>query len=827
MHPNTKNKISLSRNGKLIPIFTIFYIMCIFITQAQPQKRGSLSGKVSYSNGEPVEMATVIIMGTSLHTYTDHKGFFRIENVPLGKVYEIGVSTLGSEPQKSKVDMTKKSAEISVRLSSDGNISLSEVTVTGKNSGTMTRDKGYAMGVIGTKEALFQNLQTTELLDRSAGIKIRQSAGLGSDISFNLNGLTGNSVRIFIDGIPIRNYGRSFSLSSIPPSMIDRIEVYKGVLPAELSEDALGGGINVVLKRDMQNSITTSYSYGSFNTHQWDLNANYRDRKSGFTANLSSFYNSTDNNYKVWGDNVYVVDNTTGRKTYITAKRFHDNYYSSGIKGGVGFTRKKWADELMLGFMFSETERDIQTGATMQVVYGNRKTEYNSGMASLQYKLNDIFTKGLDVSTFTTYSQTNRQVIDTIPLMYTWYGTVAKAYDGVSDMQFNRGGGEAGAATLAMNDEKNLANRTNLHYHFDKRKNHTIGVNYFLDAFTREVDDPMMTNEAREAMDKRNYNKQILGFTYEGHFIDKKLKTTLFYKRYNQKAELTEVNRRYNPGTNSYTVTTIKHDRNMDDNGYGITLSYAITPQIMLLASGERAVRLPGITELLGNTSQNIDPSFTLVPENSRNGNIGFNVGPFHYRKSELSAEVNFFVRDIHDMIQQGVPRNSEDFYQFENLGKVISKGVDFEFRYNHAKRLFFNTNFSYFDARFNLQYDANGIQYFYYKSRLRNAPYFTANANVEYIFRDIFQKKSRLAVNYNFGYTHEFFRDWENLGSANKATIPTQAVHDLAFTYTFPSQKLTLAANAKNVFDTQVFDNYALQKPGRAVYGKVTYTIF
>lgn len=141
-----------------------------------------------------------------------------------------------------------------------------------------------------------------------------------------------------------------------------------------------------MLKKDLQNSLTTSYSYGSFNTHQRDLNGSYRHRKSGFVANLSSFHNYTDNNYKVWGENVYVTDNTTGEFNYVKAKRFHDSYHSVGIRGNFGFTHKKWADELLLGFMFSETEKDIQTGATMQVVYGNRKTAYNGRMASLQYK---------------------------------------------------------------------------------------------------------------------------------------------------------------------------------------------------------------------------------------------------------------------------------------------------------------------------------------------------------------------------------------------------------------------------------------------------------
>src|SRR5690606_10069398 len=97
--------------------------------------------------------------------------------------------------------------------------------------------------------------------------------------------------KIFIDGIPISSYGPSFSLNSIPTSMIERIEVFKGVVPSQLSDDALGGAVNVILKSAMKNMLTTSYSYGSFNTHQFNLNGGYRNPKNGFTARASGFYN--------------------------------------------------------------------------------------------------------------------------------------------------------------------------------------------------------------------------------------------------------------------------------------------------------------------------------------------------------------------------------------------------------------------------------------------------------------------------------------------------------------------------------------------------------
>src|SRR5690606_38497704 len=124
------------------------------------------------------------------------------------------------------------------------------------------------VNVVETKEASLRNFQTNELLDRSVGVRVRQNGGLGSAVNYNLNGMSGNSVRIFIDGIPVSTYGASFSLNSIPPAMIERIEVYTGVIPAHRSDDALGGAINVVSKKAAREMLSASISYGSFNPLQ-------------------------------------------------------------------------------------------------------------------------------------------------------------------------------------------------------------------------------------------------------------------------------------------------------------------------------------------------------------------------------------------------------------------------------------------------------------------------------------------------------------------------------------------------------------------------------
>lgn len=807
-------------------LYLQFLSLFLFLGQvffAQNHHKGVLQGQVLYKDGTPATMATVLVKGTSLYASTDEQGFFKIQHLPIGKSYEIQIKPFGKEEVVLKIFFEKSHQQVTAKLNNNEDILLGEVVVSGKNKAQQTKEQGYAMSIVNTQKASFQNLQTTDLLNRSAGIKIRQTGGMGSDMNLNINGLTGNSVRVFIDGIPVRNFGRSFSIGSIPPSLIERIEVYKGVLPSELSEDALGGGINIVLKKEVTNSLSTSYSFGSFNSHLWDLNASYRNQTSGFVTNLASYHNYTDNNYKVWGDNVYVSDPETGKLKHITATRFHDSYFASGIRGNIGFVQKKWADELLFGFMFSKMEKDIQTGATMNRVYGSRQTQSNSRLASIQYKKNNLLIKGLNFNTFTTYSLTYRNIIDTDNRVFNWLGKVIKDYKG-EDLLNPPGQGEAGNATMAENTEQNLSNRTNFHYHFNE--NHKLALNYFYDRFTRKIDDPLLPTLVRNALDTRKYQKQIIAANYESMFFSQRLKTNIFYKIYNQKVALTEVRYARHP-TAGYSIHTQVHNRVIDHSGYGFTLSYRLFPKIVFIASAEKAYRLPGITELLGNTSEMVNANYSLLPEHSQNLNIGLNLGNFQHNKHTLSVETNFFIRDIRDLIIQNVPRETDNSFTYTNLGKILSKGIDFELQYDWGKKLFLTSNFSYNEARFNLEFDPFGVRYFYYKSRLRNQPYLTSNTNLEYVFDNLFQKKSRLTVNYNFGYTHQFYLNWENLGSANKITIPAQPLHDVALTYAFPNRKITLALNAKNLFDTQVFDNFALQKPGRAFYGKLTYSLF
>lgn len=134
---------------------------------------------------------------------------------------------------------------------------LENVQVQGTSKAKKLETSGFAVAIIETKEASLRNLTTNELLDRSVGVRVRQNGGIGSNVEYNLNGMSGSAIGIFLDGIEISTYGQSFNLNNIPPAMIERIEVYKGILPSHLTGDYVGGAINVVLKK----RCVSKYSY--------------------------------------------------------------------------------------------------------------------------------------------------------------------------------------------------------------------------------------------------------------------------------------------------------------------------------------------------------------------------------------------------------------------------------------------------------------------------------------------------------------------------------------------------------------------------------------
>jgi outer membrane receptor protein involved in Fe transport len=799
--------------------FTLLLFICsLLLVNVCYSQSGKVWGVLSFEDGSPVAFATVVLQPIKKHCLSDENGHYEITGVPYG-TYQADISSLEIQKSDLSISVNAPSTKQSFVLKKAKASMLNEVVVEGESIKREMETQGFAVNVIETKKASLQSLQTNELLDRTVGIRVRQNGGLGSAVNYNLNGMSGNSVRIFIDGTPISTYGSSFSLNSIPPALIERIEVYKGVVPAHLADDALGGAINVILKKGLANNLVASVSYGSFNTLQSNVNTMFRNSRTGFTVRASAFYNYSDNDYEVWGKFVRNIQ-PNGRYEYVRARRFNDAYRSAGGQLELGFTDVKWADQFFIGYNGSDDYKEIQHGNYMTIPYMGRFAESQSHVVNLNYRKRDFLIKGLEATFSGMYSNRSQVVNDTVRWNYNWFGERSIGLNGEPIL---RPAGAQQAAPTINHIGRNVSTyRAGLIYTI--RRNHRLVLNHMFYNIDRREQDEMRPQTERDFIGTRDLQKNVSSAAYEITALNARLKTSFFGKYYQQKMG------KMDPVLVEQNGQKVRHENHTTNQrattGYGMAVSYTLKPTIVLLSSAEKAIRMPAENEIFGSPGENIVENLGIRPEVSNNLNLGFRAGPFNRNVHRLSFSGSGFTRDTQDQIVQRINPRLNDAVQtnpFENLGKTKSIGFEAEMNYTLKNNLNVHLNMSKFNSVFNQRYDANGNEYSYYNKQLPNEPFFTINSTVQYTFRDLIAKHSLVNLHYGFGFVDRFYTTWLEIEDFR---TPRQFIQDIGVNYVFPNKKFVVSADAKNIFDRQAYDNFAVQKPGRAFYVKLNYTI-
>jgi vitamin B12 transporter len=107
----------------------------------------------------------------------------------------------------------------------------------------------------------YQGEQKTlpELLKDVPGVHVRYVSGKGGYTTVSVRGSTAAQVGVFADGVLVNLGGdAAVDLSTIPVKNIERIEVYRGYIPARFGGTYMGGVINIVTKKPQQSEISSS-----------------------------------------------------------------------------------------------------------------------------------------------------------------------------------------------------------------------------------------------------------------------------------------------------------------------------------------------------------------------------------------------------------------------------------------------------------------------------------------------------------------------------------------------------------------------------------------
>lgn len=765
---------------------------------AESNRNGVILGSLMTPGGESVDYACVFLKGTSYAVTTDISGSYAL-SAPEGN-YVIVCSSVGFVSKEVPVEI-KAGQRLTLDVSLSPSNELSEVVVTG-NALSHVRNSAFNATAVNTQELVNTTKTLSEALAKAPGMKIRESGGVGSDMAVTMDGFSGKHVKVFIDGVPQEGVGSSFSLNNIPVNFADRIEFYRGVVPVGFGADAIGGVINIVTPRRQRRwFVDASYSYGSFNTHKSYVNFG-QTLRNGFKYEINAFQNYSDNNY--WVDSP-VEDFATGainRKKPEHVRRFNDTYHNEAVIAKLGFVNKPWADRLLFGFNYSRMYKEIQTGVRQEIVYGQKHRHGYSLMPSLEYGKRNLFTKGLDVSLNANYNRNNTTNVDTASVKYNWRGETDR---------LNSPGEQSYQLSKAMNNNWSAAFTVN----YRLGENHVFTINDVFNAFNRSNEDLLTTPPSRDEFSKVT-SKNIAGVSYR-YMPNTKLNFSVFGKQYHQYVSGPMAT---SAAQDVYELTS----RSIDYFGYGAAGTWFMPLGFQFKASYEKAYRLPTIEEMFGDEDLEVG-DMSLRPETSHNVNLNLSYNAT-FGGNIVYVEAGFIYRDTRDYIQRNILALSggKSAATYVNYGKVDTKGVSISARYSFSKWLSLGGNFTQMNVRDNMP-TAQGstAPNLSYKERMPNLPYMFADSDLNFYWHGLGRKGNVLTVTYDNQYTHKFCYYTANIGSNNSDYIvPDQFAHNLTVSYGIKNGRYNLSFECRNFTNARLYDNFSLQKAGRAFYGKV-----
>ena len=223
---------------------------------------------------------------------------------------------------------------------------------------------------------------------------------------------------------------------------------------------------------------------------------------------------------------------------------------------------------------------------------------------------------------------------------------------------------------------------------------------------------------------------------------------------------------------------------------------------------------------------ENIVENNSLQAEVSLNSNLGFKVGPYQINKHKVSFGANGFIRDTRDRIVRQSSTRINDAIEtapYENLQSTVSRGFDIELMYEYNKRFILFANMSKFNTLRNEEFDSKGAPHQYYKMQIPNEPFLTASGSAQYTIPDFVQKNAVMNLHYGFNMIAPFYTNWLQ---TDYFKTSNQFIQDVGFSYLFPNKQFVLSFDVKNIFNRESYDNFASQKPGRAFYVKLNYSI-
>lgn len=776
---------------KLLFLFSTLLLMSTGV--AAQTGSGRIAGVVIDDAGEePLPGVTLFIEELKRGVVADKHGEFAFSDIP-ATAYTLTVKFMGYHTQTLKITAGKDDARKTVIRLKAKSRSLEEVIVTGKSEARRIREQAMPVSVISMKQLQGTVSDVQEILAKTVGVAIRSSGGVGSTSRLSVRGLEGKRIGFFIDETPLNDQSDFIDLNDIPIDMIDRIEIYKGVVPAKFGGSSMGGAVNLVLKEYPDRYADVSYTLESFNVNKAQTVFKRNLRDAGLVFGIGGAYTYADNDYTM--ESPYVKG--------LKIKRNHDNFRKLVVGGSIK-ARKWWFDEVEFEPVFIDTRKEIQ-GIETDI----RQAHTRSRLYVLSNKLekDNFLLEGLDFDMSTAIAHTQYEVVDTAKVWYDWEGNpypTPSPFGGELDTRY---------ASESKNRKTTLVNKLNMEYLIGR--NHSVSFNSVFTLADGNPSDPMKEKSIGKKVDfDSRMRSWVGGLTYDFRTTDDRFLNSLTTRIYWYSMKTSFQNIYVNTPAEDISL-------NKSSVGFSDAMRYRLTPSLMAKLSGGYDVRIPAENELLGD-GYTITPSEKLLPERNLSANAGLLYDLTGRHPSNLQIELGGYYMYLKDMIRftKGILGA-----QYQNFGEMRTLGAELEIKADMFPFLYGYGNVTYQDLRDVRKHEeGSNLPNATKGKRMPNIPYFMANAGVEFHRENLFGGKgqnTRLFA--DMAFVEEYLYDFEITENV-KRRIPRSTTFDLGFEHSFMNQRLFISGKIRNLTNATVLSEFNRPLPGRSFGIKLRY---
>ncbi|MDZ4725320.1 MAG: TonB-dependent receptor plug domain-containing protein [Leptospira sp.] len=613
-----------------------------------------------------------------------------------------------------------------------------------------------------------------DILEREAGIRIRQYGGLGSYSTLSIRGTNPNQTKVYWNGIPLNNsQGGEINLADLPFDNLEKIEIYKSSTPAGFSGSNIGGSINLVSKtNEIKPQTRITLQGGSFKTIKSTIShSNSFEKGSYFFQGLGE---KSDQDFSYFNNKGTLLFNTYDDSI---DKRRNAQYEKAGFTGNVNLDIHKTRISFLNDFLYR-----------MQGLPGpgNRQTE------SVRRKF----------SRFSTAISTNTKefIFQSITLETKLFHNLTR--DDLFDPKSEFTSGIPDSQTDIKQYGYQISPTIYLLDYFQVLRLSINGEQEYFDRLRKRSDHQ---TESKDPVKRRDYQSfQIQDeFRFFGNrlFLVPQIRFDRYTDRFGK--DLNSVrNQIYDPLSDQF-----KTRRDFTNPSFGI--KWIILQEnkydFGVMGNVSKEFRIPSFIELFGERGSIIGNT-SLRPEMSRNSDMGF------FFKSKLNAEwkwdseIAYFQKKIYDMILF-LP-NSQFTLRPENVDSALIKGIETSHTLTWNKGWKFNFQYTYQNAKNTSE--SNTLNGKYLPLRPKNQ----ISSSLTY-----FKDWGEIGLEYLFIGAN--FRDRTN---EYYGYLPSRQIYNCFFTY-IPYRDIELGREflmtfeVRNLTNKQVEDLVGYPLPGRSFY--------